>query len=97
MENIGSTQLKTVCKQNNIEYLGLFGSYAKGSQKDTSDVDLLVRFGKPIGYFKLVEIQDVFENLFKRKVDLVTEKSLSKYIRPNVYKDLKTLYGSRLR
>ena len=90
-----SAQLKDICHQNNISYLGLFGSYARGEQKDASDVDLLVRFTSPVGYFTLVDIQNLLESYFKREVDLVTENALSKYMRPKILEEVQTLYGSR--
>lgn len=94
-ELVNSTQLKGICEQNGISYLGLFGSYARNEQTADSDVDLLVRFRSPVGYFTLVEVQNILEKLFKKDVDLVTENALSKYIKPKVIGGLKTIYGSR--
>ena len=92
---LNDSGLKNMCIQSGISYLGLFGSYARDEQKSTSDIDLLVRFNKPIGYFKLVQVQENIKTLLNKDVDLVTENALSKYIKPYVYKDLKTIYGSR--
>jgi len=39
-------QLNELCRQNNIEMLGAFGSVARGEDTPESDVDLLVRFEK---------------------------------------------------
>ena len=94
LELLQSPQLNKVCQENNIEYLGLFGSYARGDNTEQSDIDLLVRFAQPIGYFKLISVEHAFEDLLGVDVDLVTENALSKYIKPNVYKDIKVLYGS---
>ncbi|PIS22347.1 hypothetical protein COT50_02435 [candidate division WWE3 bacterium CG08_land_8_20_14_0_20_41_10] len=94
-ELFASTQLKNICQQNGISYLGLFGSYARGEQKDASDVDLLVKFKSPVGYFTLVDVQNLLEAHFKREVDLVTENALSKYMRPKILEEVQTLYGSR--
>lgn len=88
-------QLKNLCKQKGISYLGLFGSYARGEQKETSDIDLLVNFKTPVGYFNLVQVQNEIKSILNKEVDLVTENALSKYIKPFVFKDLKAIYGSR--
>ncbi len=88
-------QLKNLCAQEGIAYLALFGSYSRDEQTDSSDIDLLVSFKQPVGYFKLVRVQNDMKNLLNREVDLVTENALSKYIKPAVYKDLKVIYGSR--
>ena len=45
-----SPQLKSICEQNGIIYLGLFGSYARNQQHPDSDIDLLVEYDKPVGY-----------------------------------------------
>ena len=60
-----------------IKSLGVFGSFARGEQTATSDLDILVEFDGPIGLFGVVGLQlDLSEHL-GRKVDLVTRGSLS--------------------
>ncbi len=54
-----------------VKRIGLFGSYAKGSPNEQSDVDVVVEFERPIG-FKFIELTEYLENLFDRKVDVLT-------------------------
>ena len=84
-----------LCDKYGINYLGLFGSTARGEAKEDSDVDLLVKFDKDkkIGLFELDELQGELEKKLKKKVDLVTK--LNKYIEPYVSKDIKTLYEKK--
>ncbi len=56
-----------------------------------SDIDLLVRFSKPKG-FNWLDAAFEIEDALGKKVDLVTENSLSPFIRENVLKDLQVLY-----
>lgn len=86
-------QITDLCKKNDIAFLGVFGSAARDETHGSSDVDLLVRYDKPKGLFDHSRIALAFESLFGRRVDLVTDRALSKYIRTNVYRDLKPLYG----
>ena len=81
-----------ICEKYGINYLGLFGSMARGEAREDSDVDLLVRFNENtnIGLFELDQVQRDLEIRFGRKVDLVTK--LNKYIQPEAIKDLKTIY-----
>jgi uncharacterized protein len=81
-----------ICQKYNINYLGVFGSTARGEARDDSDVDLLVRFDDTsrVGLFELDQIQREFEIRFGKKIDLVTK--LNKYILPEAMKDLKTIY-----
>ena len=50
---------------------GIFGSYSRGEQKESSDIDILVEIEKPIG-FKFFELWDELEELLGVKVDLLT-------------------------
>jgi len=54
-----------------VSRIGLFGSYAKGLPDETSDIDLVIEFDRPIG-FRFVELVDYLENLLGRKVDVLT-------------------------
>jgi hypothetical protein len=57
--------------QFGVSRIGLFGSYAKGLSHETSDIDLLVEFERPIG-LRFVELVDYLEDLLGRKVDVLT-------------------------
>jgi len=80
-----------ICKRNDISYCALFGSFARGEADETSDIDLLVRFSKPKGWNWINAALEI-EDALGRKVDLVTENGLSKYVKENVLKDLKVIY-----
>lgn len=54
-----------------VARMGLFGSYADGQPSETSDVDLIVEFDRPIG-FRFVEFAEYLERLLGRKVDILT-------------------------
>jgi uncharacterized protein len=81
-----------ICERNDIEFCAVFGSFARGEATKDSDIDLLVRFSKPKG-FDWVDAALEIEDALGRKVDLVTENSLSPYIRENVLKNSEVLYG----
>jgi uncharacterized protein len=81
-----------ICERNDIEFCAVFGSFARGDATNESDIDLLVRFSKPKG-FDWVDAALEIEDALGRKVDLVTENSLSPYIREQALKDLQVLYG----
>jgi hypothetical protein len=54
-----------------VKRIGIFGSVARDQCDDLSDVDLVVEFSRPIG-FRFMDLADYLENLFGRKVDLLT-------------------------
>jgi uncharacterized protein len=81
-----------VFRQYGVSYAAVFGSVARGEDRPESDVDILVRFGRPtgmIGYMRLIEN---LEASLERKVDLVTEQSLNRHVQPYVARDLATIY-----
>jgi predicted nucleotidyltransferase len=58
-----------------IVILGVFGSYARGEQKETSDVDILVELERPVG-LEFYEFWDYIENLLRTKADVLTLTAL---------------------
>ena len=80
------------CKKNDISFLGLFGSYARGEQKEESDIDFLARFSRRKSLLDLVRIERDLSEILGIKVDLVTEKSLSPYLIERIKSEVKPLY-----
>lgn len=85
-------RLKTACQSKDIAMLGVFGSVARGEDTPNSDVDLLIRLSKPVGFVEFIELEDEFKEIFGRNVDLATEASLHPLIRKNVLADLQIIY-----
>lgn len=85
-------QIEAVARKNAVSYLALFGSYARGEQRQTSDVDLLVEFNKPVGLIHLIRTEHELGEVLNKKVDLITRKGLSKHLKPFVEPDLKVIY-----
>lgn len=92
---LNNAKLEEVCRKNQVEFLGVFGSVARGEDNKDSDVDVLIRFSPQVkvGYFKLYDIEQEIADSFGRRVDLVTQDALSPYVKNKVYMDLKPIYG----
>jgi predicted nucleotidyltransferase len=80
-----------ICKANEIAYCAVFGSFARGEPDASSDIDLLVRFTKPVGW-AFYGIADDLQQALGRNVDLATEAMLNKHIRESVLSDLQVIY-----
>ena len=63
-----------------VKTVGLFGSFADGTNTDSSDVDILVEFEKPIGW-KFFKLEKYLENILNRKIDLVTINALNEHVK----------------
>lgn len=72
----------------------LFGSYSRGNETENSDIDLLVEldYNQPIG-LEFIQMQLDLQKLLSKKVDLVSARGLSKYIKPILDKEKKLIYA----
>ncbi len=69
--------------------IGLFGSFVKDAQSDESDVDMLVEFDPAKKNFRsFMNLAFFLEELFHRKVELITDESLSPYLKPHILKEV---------
>ncbi len=71
-----------------VRSLSLFGSVARDEAGAESDVDVLVEFSEPETFATYMDAKLYLEDLFGRRVDLVTESGLRERIRPYVERDL---------
>ena len=74
-------------KKYTVKKIGIFGSYAKGTQKKSSDIDILVELETPT-YNNFIDLAFYLEELYGKKIDLITMKGLSPYIFPYVEKEV---------
>jgi predicted nucleotidyltransferase len=89
---IDAYQVEDICRQNDIAFLGVFGSYARGDYTDESDIDLLVRFSKQKSLFDLVRIEDKLSARLGKPVDLVVEGGVSPYLRDRIMSEVRPIY-----
>lgn len=71
-----------------VKEIGLFGSLVRGEQAESSDVDVLVEFESPIGFFKFLELEEYLGQLMEVKVDLVSRKALKPFIGEHILREL---------
>ena len=57
-----------------IEQLGLFGSFSRGEGTPDSDIDIIVSLKQP-SLFLYAEIADQLQQVFGRKIDLISAKA----------------------
>lgn len=81
-------------KSHGVKRVAIFGSVARGEETPESDIDLLVAFEQPLGLFTLTDLQRELSERLGRKLDLVTDGALSRYIRPFVEKEKRVIYRS---
>ncbi len=83
-----------VLKSYNVVAAKLFGSYANNKNTFASDIDILVEFNPDSKYslLTLVRLQNQLQQILNKKVDVVTNQSVSKHILDDIQKSAVDIY-----
>jgi len=65
----------------------VFGSLARGTARDDSDIDLLVEFAEGRGLFDLAALELDLSDVLDRRVEVVTYRSLDPHMRERVLRE----------
>jgi len=71
-----------------VDKIGYFGSFARNEQTESSDIDIIVSFDKPLGW-AFFDLQELLETELDRKVDLVSIKALKEQLRDIILKEVR--------
>ena len=91
IEDIKKITIK-ILKKHGVRRIAIFGSYARGDAKKKSDIDLLVEFSEKKSLFDIVGAEIELSDALQRKVDLLTEKSISPYLIDDIKREAKVIY-----
>jgi predicted nucleotidyltransferase len=83
--------IRRIAYSYGVVQLRMFGSHASGTATASSDLDLLVDFAPERDLLDLVGLKLDLEELLGCKVDVVTEGSLSPYLRDRILREAKSL------
>ena len=86
IQNILASSKAELRKRYKVRELGIFGSYSRGEQKKSSDVDILVKFNPNATLFDFVGLGNYLEEKLKIKVDVVSERGIKPELRSNIIK-----------
>lgn len=76
-----------IAKEHGAVSVRIFGSYARGEEKQLSDIDLIVEMEPGRSLVDIIAIKHDLEDLVHKKVDVVTENALSPYIREEILQE----------
>ncbi|HEB96665.1 MAG TPA: DNA polymerase subunit beta [Sedimenticola thiotaurini] len=79
-----SSHKPKLAKRYGVRDLALFGSSARDTAREDSDIDILVSFDGPATSHRYFGVQFYLEDLFGKPVDLVSDKALRPELRPYV-------------
>ncbi|QDK77636.1 nucleotidyltransferase family protein [Spirosoma sp. KCTC 42546] len=85
-------QILNYLKPYQLEWVGIFGSWARGENGPGSDLDILIKFIKPVSLLTFVRMERELSEILSLKVDLVSEGGLkNERMRKSVLADLKLI------
>lgn len=67
-----------------VREIGIFGSFVRGEEKETSDLDILVELEGPVGLIKFVGLQNYLSDELGERVDLVMKSAIKPRIKKNI-------------
>jgi uncharacterized protein len=74
-----------------VREIGLFGSFVRGEQGTSSDIDLLAEFEANADLFDLIGLELYLEEIFQRPVDVVPKQALRVELRETVLDQVVTV------
>lgn len=79
MQNMDIIQsvLSPIAKDYGVKRLYLFGSFAKGTAHEGSDIDILIEKGIPLSLLKLSDMRQRCQEALQCPVDLITTTGIS--------------------
>lgn len=84
----------TILSKYNAEKIIIFGSYARGTAKSDSDLDILVCFSSPKSLFQIVRIESELKQTLNMNVDLLTENAVSPYLAKSIHQNEMVIYDA---
>lgn len=71
-----------------VKSVGVFGSYVRGDQDETSDLDVLVDFDEPPSLFEFVRLESYLSQILGVEVDLVMRSALKPRVGQRILNEL---------
>ncbi len=83
-----SQHLPKLTQEYNVSYLGIFGSYVRGEQKEESDLDILVEFSKEPDLLEFIGLKQELSEILGLEVDLVMKSALKPRIGKRILEEV---------
>ena len=85
----------SIGRQYGVERIFLFGSYARGDNNETSDIDFRIDKGNIRGLFQLCGFKNKLEDSLGKEVDVLTTQSLDNNFLNHIAKEEILLYADK--
>jgi len=88
IEKIIEREKEKLLRGYKIKNIGIFGSYAKNSAKEKSDIDLIVEFEETVSLLGVIKAENYLTELLGIRVDLVPKEDIRKELKETILKEV---------
>jgi predicted nucleotidyltransferase len=88
IEKIIEEEKEKLLIEYKIRNIGIFGSYAKNTAKEKSDIDLIVEFEEPVSLLGVIKAENYLTELLGIRVDLVPKEDIRKELKETILKEV---------
>jgi len=90
-----SKNLNTWKEKYGVKRMGLFGSYSREEQKESSDIDVIVDFfDNSLSFDNYMDLKFNLEDHFQKRVDLVILDDIKPVLKPSILRSIKYTEGA---
>ncbi len=86
--DILNEHLEELQRRYNVSKIGIFGSFSRGEDRSSSDVDIIVEFSTQVDLFTFLELKEHLETILGREIDLVTKNALKPLIKDHILSEV---------
>ncbi len=88
IKNILNSHKDELRERYKVKEIGIFGSFVRGEQKESSDLDIFVEYDTVPGLLKFLELEIYLEELLGTKVDLVRKQAIRPRLKDVILKEV---------
>lgn len=88
-------QLRPLFREHGVKRASIFGSFARGEQTATSDMDILVEFQRGKSLIDLIGLKQAIEETTERKADITTNAALHPRLRPQILSEAIPIFEAK--
>jgi uncharacterized protein len=85
------TVILAIARAHDARNVRVFGSFARGDHRPSSDIDLLVELPARASLLNLIALKQDLEAALHRRVDVLTKEGLSPYLRDRILREARPL------
>ena len=71
-----------------VKHIYIFGSFSRNEAKRGSDLDVIVEFSEPVGFFHFYDVKKHLEALLKKQVDLTMNDAIRPEFKKQIAKEM---------